>query len=121
MSENKLVRAECMVNLARHAYNEWNLAMAAAEGNRQINKCFKMQDLCKAVESVVNAAPAVDAVEVVRCKDCIHYDMGVCLKIYSDGNVSADAWQKRNPDDFCSYGNANIEKGRNKNERTEID
>ena len=44
------------------------------------------------------------AVPVVRCKDCKHYDMGVCLKIYSDGNVHPEAWQSRKPDDFCSYG-----------------
>ena len=49
-------------------------------------------------------APTVDAVEVVRCRDCIHYFSGACLKIYSDGNVSQDAWQERNEDDFCSYG-----------------
>ena len=46
----------------------------------------------------------VDAVPVVRCKDCAHYDMGVCLKIYSDGNVHPEAWQSRKPEDFCSYG-----------------
>lgn len=46
----------------------------------------------------------VDSVPVVRCKDCKHYDMGVCLRIYSDGNVHAAAWQKRRPEDFCSYG-----------------
>lgn len=49
-------------------------------------------------------ATTVDAVPVVRCKDCLHYDMGVCLKIYSDGNVHSAAWQSRRPDDFCSYG-----------------
>ena len=48
--------------------------------------------------------PTVDAVPVVYCKNCQHYDMGVCLKIYSDGNVHSAAWQKRKPDDFCSYG-----------------
>lgn len=48
--------------------------------------------------------PKVDAVEVVRCKDCKHYDFGVCLKIYSDGAVSQYAWQARNEDDYCSYG-----------------
>lgn len=47
---------------------------------------------------------APDVVKVVRCKDCVHYEMNVCLKIYSDGAVSANAWQKRKPDDFCSYG-----------------
>ena len=41
---------------------------------------------------------------VVRCKTCTHYDLGVCLKIYSDGNAQKDSWQSRSPDDFCSYG-----------------
>lgn len=45
-----------------------------------------------------------DVALVVRCKDCKHYDMGVCLKIYSDGNVHPEAWQSRKPEDFCSYG-----------------
>ena len=53
---------------------------------------------------IVNAAPTVDAEVVVRCKDCKHYDLGVCLKIYSDGNVHSEAWQSRKPEDFCSYG-----------------
>lgn len=52
----------------------------------------------------INGIPAVDAVVVTRCKDCEHYDMGVCLKIYSDGNVHPEAWQSRKPEDFCSYG-----------------
>lgn len=54
--------------------------------------------------SRIVAAPTVDAVAVTRCKDCKHYDMGVCLKIYSDGNVHPAAWQSRNPDDYCSFG-----------------
>ena len=53
---------------------------------------------------VIDNAPTVDAVVVTRCNDCEHYDMGVCLKIYSDGSVHSAAWQKRKPDDFCSYG-----------------
>ena len=52
---------------------------------------------------------------VVRCKDCKHYDMCVCLKIYSDGNVHSAAWQSRKPEDFCSYGER---KGKNETERT---
>lgn len=52
----------------------------------------------------IDKMPTVDAVVVVRCKDCKHYDLGVCLKIYSDGNAQKDSWQSRNPDDFCSYG-----------------
>ena len=53
---------------------------------------------------IVDAEPTVDAEVVVRCKDCKHYDMGVCLKIYSDGNAHPEAWQSRKPEDFCSYG-----------------
>ena len=48
--------------------------------------------------------PTIDAVPVVRCRECKHYDMGVCLKIYSDGNAHPEAWQSRKPEDFCSYG-----------------
>ncbi len=53
---------------------------------------------------MVDRCPTVDAEVVVRCKVCKHYDMGVCLKIYSDGNAHPEAWQSRRPDDFCSYG-----------------
>ena len=52
----------------------------------------------------IEALPAADVSPVMRCKDCVHYDLGVCLKIYSDGNTQKDSWQSRNPDDFCSYG-----------------
>ena len=48
--------------------------------------------------------PAVDAAPVTRCKDCAHYRMGACEKVYTDGNVFSAAWQERKPDDFCSYG-----------------
>ncbi len=59
---------------------------------------------CEDVVNSIENALTVDAVVVTRCKDCEHYDMGVCLKIYSDGNVHPEAWQERKPDDFCSYG-----------------
>ena len=52
----------------------------------------------------VKSLPSIDAVPVVRCWECKHYEMGVCLKIYDDGAASRYAWQERKPDDFCSYG-----------------
>lgn len=52
--------------------------------------------------------PTVDAVPVVRCKDCTQYDLGVCLKIYSNGNAHPEAWQPRRPEDFCSYGRRKV-------------
>lgn len=62
-------------------------------------------------DRVIREMPTVDAEVVTRCKGCKHYDMGVCLKIYSDGNVHAAAWQKRKPEDFCSYGERRDKQG----------
>lgn len=58
----------------------------------------------KNIKELINAIPAADVAPVVYCKNCKHYDLGVCLKIYSDGNVHPEAWQRRKPEDFCSYG-----------------
>lgn len=52
----------------------------------------------------IKALPVADVVSITRCKDCAHYDLGVCLKIYSGGNAHPEAWQSRKPNDFCSYG-----------------
>ena len=53
---------------------------------------------------IIQSIPAADVRPVVLCKDCIHYEMGACLKIYDDGSAAKEAWQERKPDDFCSYG-----------------
>lgn len=65
------------------------------------------------VEDVHNA-PAVDAVEVVRCKDCKWYkNYGRTSLLVGNRNVKAGWCQRRIryeedyrmlPDDFCSYG-----------------
>lgn len=60
MSEQRLIDANEIVRVAEHAYNEWNLAMAAADGNRKINHVFKMQELCKTVKAVADSAPTID-------------------------------------------------------------
>ena len=72
-----------------------------------INFGFEWDDIPPTREEFVRflkKQPTVDAAPVVRCRECIHYEMGVCLKIYGDGAASRYAWQERNPDDFCSYG-----------------
>lgn len=67
----------------------------------------------EAVEMVVEDAPAVDAVEVVRCKDCKHgirHSFYVSYKCTRDaeydealgGYVGFTKWQ--NADDYCSRG-----------------
>ena len=44
---------------------------------------------------LIDSVPTVDAVPVVRCKDCKHEFGGSCIIC---------GFQKRKPDDFCSYG-----------------
>lgn len=55
----RLIDADKIVEIAEHAYGEWNKAMGAAEG-RQINRCFKMQELCKAVKGVADDCLTID-------------------------------------------------------------
>ena len=58
------------------------------------------------IEDCIENAPTVDAVEVVRCKDCKHYHPR-CQSVHWEGKKnmccrSANVHTK--PDDFCSYG-----------------
>lgn len=39
-----------------------------------ITGCTDVDDIIWAVEKLIDAQPAVDAVEVVRCKDCKFFD-----------------------------------------------
>lgn len=46
-------------------------------------------------------APTVDAVEVVRCRECKHCDPET---YHCDHHMGTVAPLRRKPDDFCSYG-----------------
>ena len=52
-------------------------------------------------KSFIDDAPTIDAVSVVRCRECKHCDPenGHC-----DHPMGTAAPLKRKPDDFCSYG-----------------
>ena len=57
-----------------------------------------------AFESIIEylkQEPTVDAVEVVRCRDCKHCDPE---NYHCDHSMGTAAPLKRKPDDFCSYG-----------------
>lgn len=54
---------------------------------------------------LVESAPAVDAVEVVRCKDCKYYKKGSCeLHSVWPDEYSTGYDYRPDDDDFCSYG-----------------
>ncbi len=67
---------------------------------------FKREDVLRAIDS----APTVDAVEVVRCKNCLHYeetignDSGKPCGYGRCANRCVNITWIVYDDDFCSYG-----------------
>ena len=55
----------------------------------------------------INKARTVDAVEVVRCKDCRFYEIGKSYTPYC--NNVMNLFEEMRPDDFCSYGERRTE------------
>ena len=52
------------------------------------------------VEQAIMDAPTVDAVEVVRCKDCIYYHKKLGIGFGQCSKCTLMPY----PEDFCSYG-----------------
>ena len=50
---------------------------------------------------ILQEAPTVDAIEVVRCRECKHCDPE---NHHCDHHMGTAAPLRRKPDDFCSYG-----------------
>lgn len=71
----------------------------------RIKKRLKNEMIIGWLCSIVDEAPTLDAVEVVRCRDCIHNrktidetGLGIFCSIWGRG------WHRVEPDYFCSYG-----------------
>ena len=61
----------------------------------------------KAIVDVILNAPTIDAVEVVRCKECKYWHDHITTTWCSRGaelRPQESGWVKRDADDFCSYG-----------------
>ena len=68
------------------------------------NKKAIYREAILAVRSILHSAKTIDAVLVVRCRDCKHYDTADF-----DGNILCgctlhSAMVDITPDSFCSYG-----------------
>lgn len=62
----------------------------------------KYADGWNSAVEIINNAPAVDAVEVCRCKDCKNNNAEKALR---KGGIWCEYWgTDPDPDDFCSYG-----------------
>ena len=60
----------------------------------------RVDEITSCIAEVMNA-PSVDAVGVVRCKDCEHCDPE---NYHCDHPMGTAAPLRHKPDDFCSYG-----------------
>lgn len=54
------------------------------------------------VDLCIKCAPSVDVVSVVRCKDCVYYEIGKSYEPYCD-NIN-NQYGEMKPDDYCSLG-----------------
>ena len=84
-NEKRLIDANALKN--QHTYL-WDEALGTCE--------------CVLVEDIENA-PTIDAVGVVRCKDCKHYG----YEPYDNGDKCCVRWEEwifPFENDFCSYG-----------------
>ena len=65
-------------------------------------------------QDIVENQRTVDAVEVVRCKDCTYYDAKRHRCDHPNLNYDVecyDQWIDTEPDDFCSYGERRSDNG----------
>ena len=53
-------------------------------------------------KEILYRTPTADVVEVVRCKDCKHWENGKQYEPYCN-NVK-NLFEEMKPDDYCSYG-----------------
>lgn len=61
------------------------------------------------LKQCIDDAPAIDAVPVVRCKDCIHSisyvdKSGAIAYVVCNLDEDSDEIELRTPVDYCSYG-----------------
>lgn len=89
MSEQRLIDAEALRTSAIKATGNDDFAFDNCYPYWQFSKCIK-------------EAPTIDAVPVVRCKDCAHYEdekHKIFQNCIRNGRLTPML-----PDDYCSYG-----------------
>lgn len=102
MAKKRLIDAGDIVAVAEKAYDAWNLAMATADGKREINLVYKRQELCKAVRAVAEKCPTIDAVEVVHCRECAKNGLSTCPICFIESR--ALRFINHDPDFYCGSG-----------------
>ncbi len=63
---------------------------------------LRISDIIDRIYEKYSTLPTVDAAEVVRCKDCKHWNQSGGLESYCTNPDGLDNYARH--DDFCSYG-----------------
>lgn len=63
----------------------------------------RVDGLSDAYEAVKNA-PTIDAVPVVRCRECVYNREGYCTQFQINLSGISSAWYRVDDDGFCSRG-----------------
>lgn len=109
-------RGDCMRLIDADALNEKLEALMhryAKQGRKRVAEDYNF------VMTVLMTGPTIDAVQVVRCKDCKHYYHYGRTSVLVDGTNKKAGWCNRRvrydeehrmlSDDFCSYGERRCE------------
>ena len=104
-NEKRLIDANALIGaIDEYMKVAYDCPLSEAEDFRKKANSYRVarfvEGLYEATE-LIEEAPTVDAVEVVRCKDCI-YATGYSDEIYCDGPIGVFGTVGFN--DFCSYG-----------------
>ena len=91
-SKKRLIDADALLN-------EFLKRYTGRERNR--NLVFAACEIKQDFADMISDFQTVDAVEVVRCRECKHCDPE---NYHCDHPMSTAAPLRRKPDDFCSYG-----------------
>lgn len=98
-----LIKAETILDKLKDrliAAKEWEIESAKNHNNELVNRAQAAQAAFVEVALTVKAMPTVDAVEVVRCKDCKHNSLNrKSGNAYC--NLGIELYQL---DDYCSCG-----------------
>jgi hypothetical protein len=103
MTEKRLIDANALTDEIEKTdwYHINKLGELAIGANSELHTpLFKADDIFKAL----NQASTVDAVEVVRCKECKYRCTDSCPTWYMESWTYRDKWALDNDDDYCSYG-----------------
>ena len=91
-NDKRLIDANALLNEFLKRYTE-------RERNR--NLVFAACEIKQDFADMISNFQTVDAVEVVRCRECKHCDPE---NYHCDHPMGTSAPLRRKPDDFCSYG-----------------